>query len=238
MVSASPLLRRSTGHPGDFEDLQSLDSDAFGGDDFAYAMPTSDPVEAGENVVHPSLRVREALSAEGGNFFTFVAEAITEKRERFHANVEDEMHDLPDVDQTEAIDTEEITFEELLPPPETSKMVASQGFLMLLSLGTKGMLDVQQSTAFDDITLKLTDKAKAMQIAEVENGDEEGSQEHEDAAYMSAVEHLDDEKSSAALLGSEDELAEPDDRHFQEQMAAGHAAAGDENDHDSLYDSH
>ena len=89
----------------------------------------------------------------------------------------------------EAIDAEQITFEELLPPPETSKMVASQGFLMLLSLGTKGMLDFQQSTAFDDITLKLTDKMKAMQIAEVENGDEEGSQEHEDAAYMSAVEH-------------------------------------------------
>ena len=238
MVSASPLLRRSTGHPGDFEALQSLDSDAFGGDDFVYAIPTSDPFEAGENVVHPSLRVREALSAEGGNFFTFVAEAITEKRERFHANVEDEMHDLPGVDQTEAIDAEQITFEELLPPPETSKMVASQGFLMLLSLGMKGMLDVQQSTAFDGITLRLTEKAKAMRIVEVENGDEESSQEHEDAAYMSAVEHSDEEKSSAAPSGSDDGLAEPDNRHFQEQMAAGHAAAGDENDHDPLYDSH
>jgi meiotic recombination protein REC8 len=238
MVSASPLLRRSTGHPGDYAALQSLDSDAFGGDDFAYAIPTSDPVEAGENVVHPSLRVREALSAEGGNFFTFVAEAITEKHERFHANAEDEMRDLPDVDEAEAVDVEQITFEELLPPPETSKMVASQGFLMLLSLGTKGMLDVQQSTAFDDITLKLTDKAKAMQIVDVEKGEEESSQEHDDAPYMSAVEHLDEEKSSASPAGSEDELAEPDDRHFQEQMAAGHAAAGDEDDHDSLYDSH
>ena len=239
MISASPLLRHSTGHPGDFEALQSLDSDAFGGDDFAYAIPTSDPVEAGENVVHPSLRVREALSAEGGNFFTFVAEAITRKRERFHANVEDEMRDLPDVAETEAVGVEQITFEDLLPPPETSKMVACQGFLMLLSLGTKGMLDVQQSTAFDDITLKLTDKAKALQIVEVENGEDESSQEHDDAAYMSAVEHLDEEKSSATLSGSEDELAEPDDRHFQEQMAAGHAAAtAGEDDHDSLYDSH
>jgi hypothetical protein len=235
MISASPLLRRSTGHPGDFEALQSLDSDAFGGDDFAYAIPTSDPAEAEENVVHPPLRVREALSAEEGNFFTFVAEAITEKRERSHANMEDEMRDLPDV---EATDVEQITFEELLPPSETSKMVACQGFLMVLSLGTKGMLDVQQSTAFDDIALKLTEKAKAMQIVEVDHGEEEGSQKHGDAADISAADDLDGEESSVTLAGSEDEPAEPDDRHFQEQMAAGHAAAGDEDDNDSLYDSH
>ncbi|KAG9205311.1 hypothetical protein G6514_008890 [Epicoccum nigrum] len=235
MISASPLLRRSTGHPGDFEALQSLDSDAFGGDDFAYAIPTSDPAEAEENVVHPPLRVREALSAEEGNFFAFVAEAITEKRERSHANVEDEIRDLPDVEATEV---EQITFEELLPPSETSKMVACQGFLMVLSLGTKGMLDVQQSTAFDDIALKLTEKAKAMQIVEVDYGEEEGSQKHGDAADISAADDLDGEESSVTLAGSEDEPAEPDDRHFQEQMAAGHAAAGDEDDNDSLYDSH
>ena len=59
-----------------------------------------------------------------------------------------------------------------------------------------------------------------------------------DAADISAADDLDGDESSVTLAGSEDEPAEPDDRHFQEQMAAGHAAAGDEDDNDSLYDSH
>lgn len=70
MVSASPLLRRSTGR---FEALQSLNSDDLGGDDFAFAAPTSDPPEHEEGAIQAQLRVHEALSAESENFFAFVA---------------------------------------------------------------------------------------------------------------------------------------------------------------------
>ncbi|KAJ4358948.1 R8 protein [Ascochyta clinopodiicola] len=210
MVSASPLLRRSTGHPGDFEALQSLDSDALGGDDFPFAAPTSDPAEE-EGTMQPSVRVREALSAEGENFFSFVVDAITEKRDRVQDGVET------------------ITFEELLPPPKTGKMIACQGFLMLLSLGTKGMLDVQQPAAFGDITLGLSRQAKALQTVEVEgDGAADEAMEQEEGAG--------DGQSSVTEAGDGDALPEPDDSHFQEQMAAGHIAAGDDDDHDSLYD--
>ena len=234
MVSASPLLRRSTGRPGEFEALQSLDSDALGGDDFAFAAPTSDPAGVEEAATQPSLRVREALSAEGENFFTFVADAIMEKRDRAQAN----LAGISDPLQTEAAaDTDEVTFEELLPPPETSKIIACQGFMMLLSLGTKGMLDVQQPTAFEDITLSLTEKAKTMQTIKVKDGDAAKPKQDADMEKMSEKERAHgDEQSSVTEAGDEEAMPELDDSHFQEQMAAGHAASGDDNDRNSLYD--
>lgn len=231
MVSASPLLRRSTGRVDEFEALQSLDSDALGEDDFAYAAPTSDPAEAAASGIEPSLRVREALSAEGDNFFAFVVEAITEKYDR----------PLADKDQTGAAEIEQITFEVLLPPHEANRMVACQGFLMLLSLGTKGMLDVQQPNAFEDITLKPTEKGKAMYVVEIQSGDEFEAEDEDgdvqmsdqDVAGMPAEAVADGESDSATEPG--DEFPEPDNSHFQERMEAGHT---NNDDHDSLYDSH
>ncbi|KAF1929380.1 uncharacterized protein M421DRAFT_100483 [Didymella exigua CBS 183.55] len=225
MVSASPLLRRSTGR---FEALQSLDSDAHGGDEFAFAAPTSDPVEAEEGPTQASLRVREALSAEGENFFSFVAEAITSKVD---VAVADPL-EMPAEDQFGAIEVDQVTFEELLPPRETSKMIACQGFLMLLSLGMKGMLDVQQPTAFEDITLKLTEKAKARQISNVVDNDD-----LEQLAYEDMEEGPAEEAASVTEAGDDEEVLESDS-HFQEQITAGHDAAGDNDDHDSLYNSH
>lgn len=216
MVSASPLLRRSTGRPEEFEALQNLDSDAHGGDDFAFAAPTSDAVEDEERVMQPLLRVREALSAEGENFFTFVADAIMEKHDRVQAD----LANMSDPPQEEA-GTDEVTFEELLPPPETSRMIVCQGFLMLLSLGTKGMLDVRQPTAFEDIALRLTEKAKAMQTVNVGM--------HEQDAPMEDMPQGADEGEQSSVTEPGD--AEPDS-HFQEQMDA---AAGHNDDGDSLY---
>lgn len=209
MVSASPLLRRSTGR---FEALYSLDSDAIGGDDFAFAAPTSDPAEPGEGATQASLRVREALSSEGKNFFAFVAEAIGNK-------VDDAINDpleMPDEGQIGAIEVEQITFEELLPPPETSKMVACQGFLMLLSLGTKGMLDLQQPTAFKNITLKLTEKAKAKatQIVKVEGDDGAEPRGDDDMKDMGVEEGVGEEgQESPTTTVNEEEVPEPDDSH-------------------------
>lgn len=222
MVSASPLLRRSTGRAGDFELLQSLDSDALGGDDFAFAAPTSDPADSKEGVTQPSLRVREALSAEGENFFTFVADAITEKRDRAKAD----LANMSDPLQAEAAaDIEDVSFEELLPPPETRRMIACQGFLMLLALGTKGMLDVQQPMAFGAITLSLTEKAKTMHNQVVDDA----AVEPEDEVMQSAN---GEDDSSVTEAGDDEALREPEVSRFQEQMDAGH---GDD-DHDSLYD--
>ncbi|KAH6618684.1 hypothetical protein C7974DRAFT_436078 [Boeremia exigua] len=227
MVSASPLLRRSTGRIGDFEALQSLDSDALDGNDFNYAASTSDVADAGELDTKPSQRVREALSAEGENFFAFVAEAVSEKCARALT----ELNEMPDADQTSAIEVGQVTFEELLPPPETSKLIACQGFLMVLSLGTKGMLDVQQANAFGDITLKPTEMGKMMHPVGVAKGDGDEQDHWSDEIVAHLPSDADKEEDSATEPGDEMEVSEPDNSRLKEQMEA------DDDEHDSLYDS-
>lgn len=248
MVSASPLLRRSTGHAGDFEALQSLDSDALGGDDFAYAAPASDDADVEELPTQPSLRVREALSAEGENFFAFVAEAVEEKRNRALA----ETIEMSDGDQMGAIAGDQVdlvTFEELLPPLETNKMVACQGFLMILSLGTKGMLDVQQVDAFESIILKATEKGKSMQILRVQHDhhvddqNNAGAELQSDRGTFDVPEDVvaDGQEDTATQAGDGEEVPEPDNTHFQEQIEVGRAddeEDHEEDGHDSLYDGH
>ena len=221
MISASPLLGR--GHPGGLEGLKSLESDgdfAYGGDEFALPEPSSDFPEP-TAPPQSSTRVRDALSAEGDNFLNFVIEALSEKRNRAQANLEP----MSDFLQGEAAaDIDEITLEELLPPRQNTKIVACQGLMMVLALGMKGMLDVQQPEAFGEIGLKLTEKAKAMQIVEISDGEE--SEVEEDSERDIA--HEEGEVQEEGIL-------EAGDGHFQEQFTADTAAQADD-DHDSLYD--
>jgi hypothetical protein len=171
MVSVSPLHGR--GQPLGSDALRNLESDDdldMGGDEYAPPGPSSSPVRA-LSPVKPTTRVNEALDAEGNNFLDFVTDAIGEKRNRVQ---------VVDVDQVEAAEnTDIIAFEELLPPHENHKMVACQGLMMVLSLGTKGMLDVQQPEGFGDISVKLTEKAKASQVVEISDGDESEEEEEE-----------------------------------------------------------
>jgi meiotic recombination protein REC8 len=191
MVSASPLLGR--GQPLGLEALRSLESDnnfALGGDDFGGPESSSPPPS-------PSQRVAEVLSAEGANFLDFVHDAIVQKRDR------------------DAVQTDSVTFEELLPPAENNKMIACQGIMMVLSLGTKGMLDVQQREDFGEISLGLTQQARASRVVEISD-DEESDGDGD-------VEMMDEGQEEG---------------HFEEQFAAGHAAReeGGGGDGDSLYD--
>ena len=231
MVSASPLLRRSTGHPGEFETLQSLDSDGIVGEDFIFAAPNSGPAGIDDGAQQPSLRVREALSAEGENFFAFVAEAIADKRDRAQIN----LATMPDLLQAKAANVEDVTFEDLLPPSETSKMVACQGFMMLLSLGTKGMLGVQQPTAFGDIMLSLTEKSKAMQIVEIEGEDDDATESRRKGGMEFIYQEGNERKEqSFARKAGEEMVSEPDDSNFLEQMATGHTTTDTSSDHNPL----
>ncbi|KAF1851937.1 uncharacterized protein K460DRAFT_392110 [Cucurbitaria berberidis CBS 394.84] len=228
MVSASPLLGR--GQPGGLVDLRGLESDndfAYGGDEFALSGPSSDLLE---RATPPhAARVRVALSAEGENFLTFVTEAITEKRNRIQAALEP----MSDLLQTEAAaDTDGITLEDLLPPHENTKIVACQGLMMVLDLGTKGMLDVQQPKALGEIILKLTEKAKAMQIVEISDGPESESEEDSDEDVADVEEEEENDVQEEEI---QDRADIGEEGHFQEKFAAG-TAAYEADDHDSLYD--
>jgi meiotic recombination protein REC8 len=206
MVSASPLHGR--GQPGRLDALNFEASDDFGNpgvDDFGMPGPSSDGawVEPAQSI-KPSFRVREALSAEGENFLTYVSNAIAEKRTRVEARVAD-MSDVLQANATTDID--EVLFEEILSSKENSRMIAAQGLLMVLALGTRGMLDVRQEEGFGEIGLSLTEKMKAMQIANA--ADEEYDEEDE----------------------------ENEEGQFVKQLAAGSAQAEEgDDDHDSLYD--
>lgn len=93
---------------------------------------------------------------------------------------------------------------------------------MLLSLGTKGMLSVQQPTAFEDITLELTEKSKAMQIVEGNDDYQAASQRDEDmenaAAEDGAGESGGNQEQGVVLTeaGGDEETPEANDSHFQE----------------------
>jgi hypothetical protein len=222
LVSASPLHGR--GQPLGLEPLLNLESDggdALGGDDFAAPGPgpSSPPTVVGA-AVQSSTRVREALSAEGENFLEFVTEAIVEKRNGAQADVVDSKQ------QEDMIEVYDVTFEELLPPVENNKMIACQGLMMVLALGTKGLLDVQQHERFGAINLKLTDKAKASRVVEISDGEESEQEGTSNGDVEATEEHVGQERGG-------DEGGEG--AHFEEQFAAG-VAAGLESDHDSLYD--
>ncbi|CAA9960214.1 Rad21 Rec8 N domain containing protein [Pyrenophora teres f. maculata] len=236
LVSASPLHGR--GQPSVLEAFPNFTSDAdFGGDDFGLPGLSSDlPQPAAAPEV--STRVREALSTEGANFVTFINDRIMEKRSR----TQDDMEQMSDVVQAEAAaDIEKITFEELLPPNENTKMIACQGLMMVLALGTKGMLKVQQPEHLGDISLKLTDKAKAMQVVEISDGEESGGEKSVGEDGDGANDEGLDLQEAADDLEAQDHdmedvvMEEEEEGHFQEQFSAGHAAQ-EEDDRDLLYD--
>ncbi|KAF2017223.1 hypothetical protein BU24DRAFT_366858 [Aaosphaeria arxii CBS 175.79] len=163
MVSASPLQGR--GQPGGLQALQAFSGeDDFGNigpEDFGMG-PSSDGLDPDPEplvATQTSIRVREALSAEGGNFLNFVSDALAEKRIHRPAAVEQQ-----------ACTMDEVLFEELLPPFENTKAIACQGLMMVLTLGTNGLLHVRQDLDLGEIGLSLTAKALAIQ-REMQNHD-------------------------------------------------------------------
>jgi meiotic recombination protein REC8 len=222
MVSASPLHGR--GQPLGLDALKDLESDgdfAMGGDEFAHPGPSSSPIGAA-SPMKPSTRVSEALDAEGNNFLDFVIDAIGEKRNRVQA----------DFGQAEAATNFDlITFEELLPPHANHKIIACQGFMMVLLLGTKGFLDVQQPVDFGDVNLKLTEKARASQVIEISDVKASGDEEAESDSDVEIV----GERIVEAQEEVEDDGEAGEEGHFEEQFAAGHAAYS-ESEHNELYD--
>jgi len=88
--------------------------------------------------------LREALDSESNNFLSFVV-----------ATIQTATNHPADADIHVDEGRTSIGFETLLPPATNSTIVAAQGFMHLLSLGTKGLLQVSQSDAFGPIGMML-----------------------------------------------------------------------------------
>lgn len=222
LVSASPLLGR--GQASWIEMLQCLESEgdySLGEDDFALPGISSDYPEP---VVpfQTSTSVRDALSAEGANFLAFVIDAIAEKRSRTQIA----MKNLSDALQAEAAaDIDEITFGELLAPDDNTRLIACQGLMMVLGLGSKGMLHVHQSEHLGEIALRLTQQAHASQVIEMIDHRKGLSQ---------GGSHVDAE-ADGRLADQPTQAIRGVSGHSREQTTTGHVAPH-EDDYDELYD--
>ena len=87
--------------------------------------------------------IRATLDRESNNFLEFVKAEIAAKEQR--------REDVPEGAVDAGVN---VNFEELLPPSQHSKIVASQALLHVLSLATKGLVSVQQRVAFGSIAIR------------------------------------------------------------------------------------
>ncbi|KAF2748958.1 hypothetical protein M011DRAFT_475716 [Sporormia fimetaria CBS 119925] len=204
MVSASPLQGRGRLGALSLTPLRGLGSELSREGSGLAEIPTSDDYEdlfalppgEDEDVVRPLDRMVDALSVEGNNFLIFVADAVSDKRRR----LQEEGDALEDAD--------EILFEDILAPPERSRLVACQGLMMVLTLGTKGLLRVRQDEAFGEIGLRLTAKGSVLveQTAGVfQDVGVRAAQEHGDAMEVEGPRQPEDQPASALPGNTGDE---------------------------------
>lgn len=203
LVSASPLHGRGQSIPFD---LNNLTSDAdFAGDGFGLPGLSSDFPEVAA-LPNTDSQLPKVLSIEGENFITYIREKMKEKRDR------------EQIETGVATDAEEITFEELLPPAENTKMVACHGLMMVLTLGTRDMLDIQQSEHLGDIHLRLSEKARVLEIIEISDGEESDRDMEEEEDEELEVPIITDPRYMADEIGEGEEMADPspveDEGHF------------------------
>lgn len=226
----------------------NFDSEAggidMGDDEYPPSGPSSPPTVIGAPS-HVSTQMRDALPTEDGNFLDFVMQAIIEKRDRAQAQLDPVM----DAEEAEAtFQIKEVTLEELLPPQSNNTMIACQGLLMVLTLGTKGLLDVQQDEHFGSIRVKWSAQAQASQVVEIsdgEDGDDEDPSDDDDVQFVKEQQIEEEEMSDEEQLRVKQEpgQAETEDEdenegYFEEQFAAGHTAPEEEEEEeerDSLY---
>lgn len=153
LTSASPLLGRG----GTTQRHSSLElpeqakltgGEAGGGpfDDSGMQLGGDDMIDDPEFQLHgpaaavdtqtaaQSQWVAAALDTEAHNFLVFLTAEINAK--------------IVAADRLEEDDVETVTFQGLLPPEQHSKVVAAQGLLHVLSLATKGLIEVKQEEAF------------------------------------------------------------------------------------------
>ena len=132
-----PAFQTSDVGPGGFETI--------GGEEFEFHGPGA--VEDTQMVTQSSW-VRAALDIESDNFLEFVKAGVRgqiQDREQYGGEEEEEV-------RTEDV---QVTFEELLPPQRNMRLVAASGLLHVLSLASRGLLNVKQEEAFGSIRISV-----------------------------------------------------------------------------------
>ncbi|KAK1821743.1 R8 protein [Friedmanniomyces endolithicus] len=158
LQSASPLVGRALAGTAAAAlaeagmDEMGLDQDSYGVDpDLAMSGLTSEfelfgPAAVDTQTAAQSQWQRAALDTESAHFLGFVQAAIAETDAR-HGQL-----GAGEDDDEERVAS--VEFGELLPPERNTCVVAAQALLHVLTLGTKGLLEVEQEEAFGGIKLR------------------------------------------------------------------------------------
>ncbi|KAK0272151.1 R8 protein [Friedmanniomyces endolithicus] len=159
LQSASPLVGRALAGTAAAAlaeagmDDMGLDQDPYGAEPgLAMSGLTSDfelfgpAAEVDTQTAAQSQWQRAALDTESAHFLGFVQAAVAEAEAR-HGQLGAGEHDDEEL-------VGSVEFGELLPPERNTCVVAAQALLHVLTLGTKGLLDVEQEEAFGGIMLR------------------------------------------------------------------------------------
>lgn len=154
LTSASPLAGRGRQQSASLEFATHDDNEDLLGGPLGSDDPAFDEFELGDPTAAVDLQtvdqvqwVKAALDQESSNFMEFLKAELYNQPDHAGSNVEVEL----------AEDTQKrITFAQLLPPAQHSKLVAAQAFLHVLTLATKGLLQIKQDVGRGPIYIGFT----------------------------------------------------------------------------------
>ena len=151
LTSASPLVGKGIPRlPSlDIQDATGLGSEEnFDLNDLSL-QPRSDDFElygpsamVDTQTAAKSQWVKDTLEDEAHNFLEFLETQIKERGEEISGEEDEEP-------------VKSITMDSLLPPAENTKVVGAQALLHILSLTTKGLIEVEQLDPWEDIRLRI-----------------------------------------------------------------------------------
>lgn len=165
LTSASPLLGRERSRLGSQETVDpsrlTIDWDEFanldqqlGADvdvDFELYGPSA---VVDTQTAQQSQWVAATLEKEAYNFLNFVQAHMRDEV----GMASNEGEGAGEEEDQSITGRDSVTFGELLPPGQNSRVVAAQGMLHVLALATKGLLDLYQEVAFGEIEMAVVGK--------------------------------------------------------------------------------
>ena len=111
------------------------------------------------------------LEDEANNFFAFL-QAEIDRRQPLAAEEQLELEEDVDVDiDVHGTRKQTVTFDDLLPPDRNSAVVAAQGLLHVLTLVTRGAVNVNQEEDFGEIEMSVVPGVRLVEREVVNNDD-------------------------------------------------------------------
>ena len=116
------------------------------------------------------------LEDEANNFFAFL-QAEIDRRQPLAAEEQLELEEDVDVDiDVHGTRKQTVTFNDLLPPDRNSAVVAAQGLLHVLTLVTRGAVNVNQEEDFGEIKMSVVPGVRLVEREVVNNDDNDMEQ--------------------------------------------------------------